>query len=456
MFYAEPEQKYVDVAEQLLEVRSRLMFDFESDEPGLYSSMHPKCEETYSCVMSAVLQRNLGDEARNWYHQLPVPTRTHQHASADTVLYASLDSSSPLGQCDLPCAVFEYGWKASGSKKSQVSAYAVHLSKTLSDATLKHGLAFASVESLMDKAGQDVISFHVHGFAPISADDEKFSTMTVWVGEVEQLTLARVLAAGCHFPVLVKHAVEKEMNWVRYGPNLAVQDEEIVYKIYDYRTCVRDGIVPLSERRTHKYYEHLPGGKLLDPKNDEDLKIVRYAFIKGEHAASCVEHFRSAAEILKSSLHDHDLCHGDIRLANMLFTKDGKGHLIDFDLTGKLDNARYPDGYVLDLADSSRHEDAKSGAPLKVEHDWFSFAACMELHRTEEPFQGLWNNFVELVRNQQVDEFRSESEKYGSQSICLREDIRSSLTATGSPTRKPLRKRNSAANINSPRKRRSG
>ncbi len=61
--------------------------------------------------------------------------------------------------------------------------------------------------------------------------------------------------------------------------------------------------------------------------------------------------------------------HADIRLNNIVFTLEGRSHLIDFDLAIPVGQHKYPKGYAF-LRE--RHRDAKEGNIVKKEHDIYS------------------------------------------------------------------------------------
>ena len=74
-------------------------------------------------------------------------------------------------------------------------------------------------------------------------------------------------------------------------------------------------------------------------------------------------------------MHTHGFVHGDIRVENIVFTKDS-GYLIDFDFVGHHGKTRYPQGYNIDVP--GRHEGAFAGALMMFVHDRFSLSKIME------------------------------------------------------------------------------
>ena len=90
-----------------------------------------------------------------------------------------------------------------------------------------------------------------------------------------------------------------------------------------------------------------------------------------------------------------NLCHGDVRLANIMFGKN-KSSLIDFDYCGVEGVRLYPNGYNTDLLDTRRHEEAVGGNTLSKEHDcensmeqWIKRNSTFELNSS--PKQKLTN-----------------------------------------------------------------
>ena len=94
--------------------------------------------------------------------------------------------------------------------------------------------------------------------------------------------------------------------------------------------------------------------------------------------------FVQVAQTLRRA-HAEEVCHGDVRLANILLGSSG-GVLIDWDLAGKHGNHFYPSG-LEKLEDGGRHPDVNNAidkkkihtVKLSKEHDWFSMQKVMEL-----------------------------------------------------------------------------
>lgn len=93
-------------------------------------------------------------------------------------------------------------------------------------------------------------------------------------------------------------------------------------------------------------------------------------------------------------LWEKKLCHGDVRLANMIFGENSQ--LIDFDYCGVEGEREYPSGYASDLVDTKRHPDAKPESLLHRCHDWFSFQFILRNlsstnQKPEEEFEQILN-----------------------------------------------------------------
>ena len=93
-----------------------------------------------------------------------------------------------------------------------------------------------------------------------------------------------------------------------------------------------------------------------------------------------------------------DVVHGDIRGYNLVFGKE-TAHIIDWDLAGKHEEGKYPDGFVREIPDGARHPQVRSGAVMKQSHDWFALAAVMGLMQPEDTTrQGQWNEVVFTIK----------------------------------------------------------
>lgn len=83
--------------------------------------------------------------------------------------------------------------------------------------------------------------------------------------------------------------------------------------------------------------------KLDDITTDHRIQCLSYDFVDGNHQPTSVKQFVGILETLHM-LHEKNIVHSDVRLANMIFHADNS-HLIDFDLADK-ENTDYPRGYT--------------------------------------------------------------------------------------------------------------
>jgi hypothetical protein len=120
-------------------------------------------------------------------------------------------------------------------------------------------------------------------------------------------------------------------------------------------------------------YGNLHAVKLDNATTDGRIKVLTYEYIEGDHRPTSVSQFKGALTTLKV-LHEAGFVHGDIRLANIIFTLDNS-YLIDFDLSRKAGSI-YPIGYAV-LGE--RHKDARSGTVMLPEHDRHSMSKIMAM-----------------------------------------------------------------------------
>ena len=135
----------------------------------------------------------------------------------------------------------------------------------------------------------------------------------------------------------------------------------------------------LRGRQTYRSPIHstlIPDAKVIHV--GENLSYVEYPYrehsdrITGKHIAAVVRHL--------GEVHNQGICHGDVRLANIVMTNPpDRSILIDFDMSGSPNTTRYPSGYVTNLPDTQRHPEAIEHKLLHVEHDRFSLAASLKL-----------------------------------------------------------------------------
>lgn len=153
-----------------------------------------------------------------------------------------------------------------------------------------------------------------------------------------------------------------------------------ILKSYDYRTLSGKSQTLDSDRRFPTYYFssfcRLANCryeiKYQGSSNNDTLSVISYDFLEGCHWPSKASHLLGVWHQL-NMMHKENIVHGDIRLSNLVFTENGEGHIIDFDLSGVSGKKSYCSNYNVDINDGERHQDAVPGKLLFVDHDYHSF-----------------------------------------------------------------------------------
>ena len=239
-----------------------------------------------------------------------------------------------------------------------------------------------------------------------------YGIMHHWDGLVEKPTHSRTLLLECKgedglrqiasglrsfFPALLKE--EKRKNNGHMLSAVCARHEDRVYKVFDYRyrTVAR-------KRNPHlDLYKEFVSDTSHFEIDREDLHILsmphfgmehgkqQYGPVKGENLHSIT------TKVLK--LHEKELVHGDIRLANML---PHHGLLLDFDYTAKA-GTFYPEGFLHLGWDGSRAQavakaiDAGNVGKLGMayDHDIESLYFVLRLYRAENTtVQDKWNDLL--------------------------------------------------------------
>ena len=143
-----------------------------------------------------------------------------------------------------------------------------------------------------------------------------------------------------------------------------------VVKYYDSSNLVRKHNVEII-----KACSNLPDVDLKYLTDNQRIQCLEYTYIDGDHKPISSQQFVGVLETLHK-LHQMDLVHSDVRLANIVFTAESS-FLIDFDLTDKV-GTRYPAGYsILD----ERHKEATALAKREKIHDrhavWYLLKRCV-------------------------------------------------------------------------------
>jgi serine/threonine protein kinase len=111
------------------------------------------------------------------------------------------------------------------------------------------------------------------------------------------------------------------------------------------------------------------------------LQVISVPFVAGEHIPKTISNLQQITHELHT-LHTVGIKHGDIRLWNMVFTKDG-AKLLDFDFSGR--NVYYPDGYARWLPDAgmrpgTKHEEITEACDIEALLTVFSMFELKDCH----------------------------------------------------------------------------
>lgn len=111
------------------------------------------------------------------------------------------------------------------------------------------------------------------------------------------------------------------------------------------------------------------------------MHILTYNCIKGNDGTTCDRYelgeFVGIVQRL-SDMHKSGFVHGDIRLANMVFSEDAKSYLIDIDFVGKHNHSYYSSTFNDEL--DERHTGAKPNRVMMMEHDRHALEYIMRAH----------------------------------------------------------------------------
>jgi hypothetical protein len=106
-------------------------------------------------------------------------------------------------------------------------------------------------------------------------------------------------------------------------------------------------------------------------------------------------------------MHADGFVHADIRAFNIVFNGD-EGRLIDFDFSGKVGEAKYPDGYVHYLDDG--HRVGRSLQKVEKWHDWAALLnVIFVVHGLQPPLGSIdllnrWNDLLWFFNTDQTPE----------------------------------------------------
>ena len=219
--------------------------------------------------------------------------------------------------------------------------------------------------------------------------DKKFWKLVIAKGNPSDHALLCTLRAGVHCLLdnkcfetqdPIDHpAPFKDMSkYSILGPGKRTfwnKENNTVYKFYDkhmdkdtiYPNVMReliDKVKPLSNMNFTPYSEH------------SRIYELRYTYVEGNHHPSDLKAFIGVVKTL-SKMHEQEIVHGDIRLANMIFPENGDSRLIDFDFAGKHEINEYPSEYNYQLRE--RHREAIPHGLMKLNHDRYSLKRIIEI-----------------------------------------------------------------------------
>lgn len=124
----------------------------------------------------------------------------------------------------------------------------------------------------------------------------------------------------------------------------------------------------------------LPEVKLTPCDADNRVYMLEYTYIEGKDGSVRTCQLKEFVGVVKqlSEMHKYEFVHGDVRLANMVFSKDGKSSLIDFDFVGNHNRNVYASSFNYKLKE--RHQQACPNSPMLMEHDRFGLECIIRNH----------------------------------------------------------------------------
>ena len=151
----------------------------------------------------------------------------------------------------------------------------------------------------------------------------------------------------------------------------------------------------------------------------ENLSILRYKYMRGNHEAQEVRQFRGVIQTL-AKLHNSGYVHSDVRTQNILF-HDNDSILIDYDLVANVGTA-YPKGYRYF---SERHDDAGPGRKRMKSHDIHSLLYLMckcSTGKLEASLRGMMNSLDLIAEKETRQAAENESEEVKKTSLATLEE----------------------------------
>jgi hypothetical protein len=138
------------------------------------------------------------------------------------------------------------------------------------------------------------------------------------------------------------------------------------------------------------------------------LQVISVPFVAGEHIPKTISDLQHITRELHT-LHKEGIKHGDIRLWNMAFAKDG-AKLLDFDFSGR--NMYYPDGYAQWLPDAgmrpgTKHEEITEACDTVALLTVFSMFDVV-IDEDDDDTEFFWWNLTKMKAHKKLDKDSSE------------------------------------------------
>ena len=287
------------------------------------------------------------------------------------VYHRIVDSQDDL----IPLMFVEFTKKEIKLKKNQASVYANHLMQLTKDpqrrvpllgVTMNFNqidLKVYAMTVVCDEYRIGETNIRSFSFANIEDCYRLLHIMYGWLTECSK------------FLMMESKQKQKELLTFRKNSNVFILDDK-VYKCYDYRSSSKNmSSTSTEERRCSDCYHY---GKItmtevigwVDPLDTKSqLQIFVYDKLEGEHKPSYVGHFTCLLREL-DELHKKKIVHGDIRLSNIIFTKEPvSSRFIDFDLSGFCGEKKYSSRFTVEIDDGYRHAEVAPLATLEYRHD---------------------------------------------------------------------------------------
>jgi hypothetical protein len=216
----------------------------------------------------------------------------------------------------------------------------------------------------------------------VAADDEYIYKIFDNRAHREERKLGNWLPSDptCHYSWLDNLGVEEF---------LAYEETKGVKKFLGDAVALRDytaGYQGDTRARKEKEIRRIMGTPIECPHGS--VVIIRCKYLRGTHEASKVSHFANIAEEIQK-FHQQNMVHGDIRGFNMIHPYESENKrqngvqrscLIDFDLSGKHGEGRYPLGFNSRIDESDENRIGTPGGLLLKHHDWFELGAAMSMY----------------------------------------------------------------------------